>query len=87
MKTTTTIYPLLMTQFWQNFKVRLLWPKIITTATTATTTTTTTSLGFDWIELNLVYFLGAEISGSCPNIPECHMDGLKCICGLYDQWP
>ena len=49
MKTTTTIYHLLLTQFWPNFKVRFFWPIII-----ITTKTTTTFLGCDSIEFNLV---------------------------------
>ena len=67
MKTTTTIYHLLLTQFWP---VRVLWLTIRTT--TKTTTTTTTFLGCDSIELNLVIILTqievvveVELEGYC----------------------
>ena len=45
LKTITTIYHLLLTQFWPNCKVRCAW---------LTRITTTTFLGYDSIELNLV---------------------------------
>ena len=73
MTTTTTIYQLLLTRFWPNFKDKFLWPTIITTTTTTistvtrtttkTTTPTTTTLGCDSIEL---LFKSAKY---CPSYP------------------
>ena len=73
MTTTTTIYHLLLTRFWPNFKDKFLWPTMITTTTktistiprptTKTTTPTTTTLGCDSIEL---LFKSAKY---CPSYP------------------